>query len=57
MKGQASEVRSLKNARWVNPMLCFTRGNVNIPRNMIDGVYIIADKDLINTLLSLDHSL
>jgi hypothetical protein len=57
VKGQALEVGLLKNARWVNPMLCFTLGNVNIPENMIDGVHILAANDLVKTLLSLDRSL
>jgi len=57
VKGQALEVKSLKNARWVNPMLCFTRGDVNISGNMIDGVHILAANDLVKTLLRLDRSL
>lgn len=57
VKGQASEVRSLKNARWVTGILCFTQGDVNIPGNNADGVYVVTANDLVNTLLQLDSSL
>jgi hypothetical protein len=57
VKGQASEVKSLKNARWVTGMLCFTRGDVKIPGNNADGVYVVTANDLVNTLLQLDSSL
>jgi hypothetical protein len=57
VKGQASEVRSLKDARWVTGLLCFTGGDVNIPGNNAGGVYVVAANDLVNTLLQLDYSL
>jgi hypothetical protein len=54
VKGQASEVKSLKNARWVIGMLCFTRGDVDIPGNNAGGVYVVTANNLVNTLLQLD---
>ncbi|WP_353930844.1 nuclease-related domain-containing protein [Okeanomitos corallinicola TIOX110] len=54
VKGQASEVKSLKNARWVTGMLCFTRGDVDIPGNNAGGVYVVTANNLVNTLLQLD---
>jgi Holliday junction resolvase-like predicted endonuclease len=55
VKGQISEVKSLKNTRWITGLLCFTRGDVNIPGKIIDGIYIVTANDLVNTLLQLDH--
>lgn len=57
VKGQASEVKNLRNARWVTGMLCFTRGDVDIPGNNAGGVYVVTANDLVNTLLQLDSSL
>lgn len=57
VKGQASEVRCLKDTRWVTGLLCFTGGDVDIPGNNAGGVYVVAANDLVNTLLQLDYSL
>ncbi|MEH2160705.1 MAG: nuclease-related domain-containing protein [Nostoc sp.] len=54
VKGQATEVKHLKSARWVTALLCFTKGNVNISSNQVDGVYVVNADDLVNTLLHLD---
>ncbi len=56
VKGQATEVKHLKSARWVTALLCFTRGNVDIPTNEVGGVYVVNVTDLVNTLLHLDKS-
>lgn len=53
VKGQAIQVKHLKNARWVTALLCFTKGNVDIPNN-VAGVYVVIASDLVNTLLNLD---
>ncbi|MEA5506692.1 nuclease-related domain-containing protein [Halotia wernerae UHCC 0503] len=55
VKGQATEVKHLKSARWVTALLCFTKGNVDIPNNEVAGVYIVNATDLVNTLLHLDR--
>ena len=55
VKGQAKEVKRLKPARWVTPVLCFTRGDVNIPSNEAGGVYVVTTTDLVSTLLQLDR--
>jgi len=55
VKGQAKEVRRLKGARWVTALLCFTKGNVDIPGNDADGVYVVTAADLVSTLLQLDR--
>jgi hypothetical protein len=54
VKGQAAEVKHLKSARWVTALLCFTKGNLDIPSNKVGGVYIISATDLVDTLLHLD---
>ena len=54
IKGQATEVKHLKSARWVTALLCFTKGNIDIPNNEVGGVYIVNATDLVNTLLHLD---
>lgn len=51
VKGQAKEVKSLKAARWVTPMLCFTKGDVDISNNEIAGVYVV-NITSINSILS-----
>ncbi|NDJ25513.1 hypothetical protein GS682_28510 [Nostoc sp. B(2019)] len=55
VKGQATEVKHLKSARWVTALLCFTKGNVDIPRNEVSGIYIVNPTNLVNTLLHLDR--
>ncbi len=54
VKGQATEVRSLKGARWVTALLCFTKGDVDIYGNEAGGIYVVTAADLINILLQLD---
>lgn len=54
VKGQAKEVKSLKGARWVTALLCFTRGDVDISGNEAGGVYVVTAADLVSTLLQLD---
>lgn len=54
VKGQVKEVRSLKGARWVTPMLCFTKGDVDIPSNEVAGVYVVNATNLLAILLELD---
>ena len=54
VKGQAKEVRNLKRVRWVTPILCFTRGDIDIPCNVVSGVYVVEGKDLVSNLLLLD---
>ncbi|WP_341525883.1 nuclease-related domain-containing protein [Nostoc sp. UHCC 0302] len=54
VKGQAIEVKHLKSARWVTALLCFTKGNVDIPSNQVDGVYVVNATDLVNILSHLD---
>ncbi|MFN6563429.1 MAG: nuclease-related domain-containing protein [Nostoc sp. ChiSLP01] len=55
VKGQATEVKHLKNARWVTALLCFTKGDVDIPSNQVGGAYVVTATELINTLLHLDR--
>ncbi|RCJ25385.1 hypothetical protein A6S26_16515 [Nostoc sp. ATCC 43529] len=55
VKGQATEVKHLKNVRWVTALLCFTKGDVDIPSNQVGGVYVVTASNLINTLLHLDR--
>lgn len=55
LKGQAKEVRSLKGARWVTALLCFTKGDIEIPANKVGSVYIVTALGLVNTLLHLDR--
>ena len=54
VKGQAKEVRNLKRVRWVTPILCFTRGDIDIPCNVVNGVYVVNGKDLVSTLFLLE---
>ena len=54
VKGQAKEVRNLRRVRWVTPILCFTKGDIDIPCNVVSGVYVVEAKDLVNNLLLLD---
>ncbi len=56
IKGQAKEVKSLKGARRVTALLCFTKGDVDIPANKVGSVYVVAVADLVSTLLQLDSS-
>lgn len=55
VKGQAKEVKSLKSASWVTPILCFTQGNVEITNNEARGVYVVTVINLISILLQLDR--
>ncbi|BAY08232.1 nuclease-related domain-containing protein [Calothrix sp. NIES-2098] len=55
VKGQAQEVKSLKSARWVTAMLCFTKGDVDIFCNEITGVYIVNTINLLSILLQLEQ--
>lgn len=54
VKGQAKEVRNLRRVRWVTPILCFTKGDIDIPCNVVSGVYVVEAKDLVSNLLLLD---
>ena len=54
VKGQAKEVRNLKRVRWVTPILCFTKGDIDIPCNVVSGVYVVNGKDLVSNLLLLE---
>lgn len=54
VKGQAKEVRNLKRVRWVTPILCFTRGDIDISSNVVSGVYVVNGKDLVSNLLLLE---
>jgi len=54
VKGQAGEVKRLKNARWVTAMLCFTRGGVDISESEVSGVYVVSADKLVDTLLQLE---
>lgn len=54
VKGQAKEVKSLKSARWVTALLCFTKGDVEIPDNKVSSVYVVAATYLVSTLLQLE---
>lgn len=55
VKGQAKEVRSLKGARWVTALLCFTKGYVDISGNEAGGVYVVTATNLVSILLQLDR--
>lgn len=55
VKGQAKEVKSLKGARWVTAMLCFTKGDVDISSNEITGVYIVNTTNLLSILSQLER--
>jgi hypothetical protein len=57
VRGQAADVARLKQVRWVTPILCFTQAQVKIPRNQIDGVYIVEKTDLIQILEDLEKRL
>ena len=54
VKGQAKEVRNLKRVRWVTPILCFTRGDIDIPCNVVNGVYVVTGEYLVSNLLLLE---
>lgn len=54
VRGQAVEVARLKQAKWVTPILCFTRAEVQMPKNNINWVYIVDKKDLIRVLEKLE---
>ncbi|ERT07067.1 nuclease-related domain protein [Lyngbya aestuarii BL J] len=54
VRGQAAEVRQLKQAKWVTPLLCFTQAQVKIDQNNINGVYIVEKTDLIRILEKLE---
>ena len=54
VRGQAVEVARLKQAKWVTPILCFTRAEVQIPKNNVNRVYIVDKKDLIRILEKLE---
>lgn len=54
VKGQAKQVRRLKGAEWVIPMLCFTKSSIDISDDEISGVYVVTAADLVDTLLRLD---
>lgn len=56
VKGQAKEVKSLKGARWVTALLCFTKGDVDISGNEVGGVYVVTAANLVSILLQLDSS-
>ena len=55
VKGQAREVKRLKGVKWVVAMLCFTKGRVDISDNEVNGVYVVSDSNLVDTLLRLDE--
>lgn len=55
VKGQAKEVKTLKGARWVTVLLCFTKGDVDISGNEVGGVYVVTAADLVSILLQLDR--
>lgn len=55
LKGQAKEVKRLKDAPWVTGILCFTRGGVNVSGDEAGGVYIVKADALISILLRLDN--
>lgn len=54
MKGQVKEVKSLKGARWVTAILCFTNGDVDISHNQAAGIYIVTATNLLSILSQLD---
>ncbi|UKO99994.1 NERD domain-containing protein [Nostoc sp. UHCC 0870] len=54
VKGQATEVRYLKGTQQVTGLLCFTKGDVDIPGNNAGDIYVVTATDLVNTLLQLD---
>lgn len=54
VKGQATEVRYLKGTQQVTGLLCFTKGDVDIPGNNASEIYVVTATDLVNTLLQLD---
>ncbi|WP_375512670.1 hypothetical protein [uncultured Nostoc sp.] len=56
LKGQATEVKHFKSPRWVSTLLCFTKSNVDIPRNEVSGIYVVNANDLVNTLLHIEKS-
>ncbi|MGF1673356.1 MAG: NERD domain-containing protein [Rivularia sp. (in: cyanobacteria)] len=55
VKGQARQVKRLKNASWVTAMLCFTRGGVDISESEVNGVYVVSSGKLVDTLLQLEE--
>ena len=55
VKCQAKEVRNLKRVRWVTPILCFTKGDIDIPFNVVNGVYVVNGEDLVSNLLLLEN--
>jgi hypothetical protein len=57
VKGQATEIRHLKKARWVTGILCFTRGNVKIRGDKAGGIYVVSATNLVGILLHLDGSI
>lgn len=54
VKGQATEVRYLKGTQQVTGLLCFTKGDVDIPGNNAGDIYVVTATNLVNTLLQLD---
>ena len=59
VKGQAVTMRNLKNVKYVTPVLCFDRANLDIKTidNKIAGVYVLAQSSLIRVLKKLDKNL
>jgi hypothetical protein len=49
-KKQAKVAKDYLRVRWVEPVLCFTRGTVNFRNRKVDGVYVITARELIDFL-------
>ncbi|MEB3279894.1 MAG: nuclease-related domain-containing protein [Lyngbya sp.] len=54
VRGQATDVARLKQAKWVIPILCFTQAKVQVSKNNINGVYVVEKTDLIRILEKLE---
>lgn len=57
VKGQAATLREIYRVRFVTPILCFTKANLNIRTidNKIENVYVLSDNSLVRMLRKLDR--
>lgn len=47
---QAKVAKDYLHVRWVEPVLCFTRANINFRNRKVNGVYVVTARELIDFL-------
>jgi hypothetical protein len=47
---QAKVAKELLKLRWVEPVLCFTRAQVDLKAGKVGGVYVVPASELLNLL-------